>query len=281
MSRKPPLAPQIMFQNMALPLCGVDSHAHLDSSQFDRDREDVLARAKECGVAHIGNIFLKPHEFEARAAYFAQHPEVFFALGIHPCDAQDCDDEAMDVMRAHFAKEPRLKAVGEIGLDFYWDACPKDVQLHAFVLQLQMARELNLPVIIHSRDATEASIALLEKEDFKDYPLLWHCFGGNAAEAKRIVHNGWHVSIPGPVTYPKNADLREAVAHIPLDRLMLETDCPYLSPQEWRGKRNEPAYTVCTVETVAKVLEMPAAKLWEICGENARKFFKLGEFENL
>ncbi len=272
------MAPQLMAQNLALPACGVDSHAHLDSSQFDRDREEVLARAKECGIAHMGNIFLKPHEFTARAAYFDNHPQVFFALGVHPCDAEECDDEALQLMREHFSSEPRLKAVGEIGLDFYWDACPKDVQMHAFVEQLHMARELALPVIIHSRDATDASIALLEKEGFKDYPLLWHCFGGNAAEAKRIVYNGWHVSIPGPVSYPKNIELREAVTHVPLDRLMLETDCPYLSPQEWRGKRNEPAYTVFTVDTVAKVKEMPAHKLWEICGENARRFFKLGEF---
>ncbi len=278
MSKKTPMAPQVMAHTLALPLCGVDSHAHLDSSQFDRDREEVLARAKECGIAHIGNIFLKPHEFVQRAAYFDAHPEVFFALGVHPCDGEECDDAALEAMREHFLREPRLKAVGEIGLDFYWDACSKDVQLHVFVQQLHLAKELQKPVIIHSRDATEATIALLEKEGFKDYPLLWHCFGGTVAHAKHIVHNGWHVSIPGPVTYPKNEELREAVKYVPLDKLMLETDCPYLSPQQWRGKRNEPAYTVFTVDTMAATREMPAAQLWQICGENARRFFGLGEF---
>ncbi len=278
MSKKTSMAPQLMAQNLALPPCGVDSHAHLDSSQFDRDRDEVLARAQECGIAYVGNIFLKPHEFTQRAAYFAEHPEVFFALGVHPCDGEECDDAAIAVMREHFLREPRLKALGEIGLDFYWDACPKDVQIHVFVEQLHLARELSKPVIIHSRDATDACIAILEKEGFKDYPLLWHCFGGTATEAKRIVYNGWHVSIPGPVTYPKNSDVREALLHIPQDKLMLETDCPYLSPQEWRGKRNEPAYTVFTVDTVAQVLDMPANKVWELCGENARRFFKLGEF---
>ncbi len=279
MSKKIPMPPHDVAQKLTLTPCGVDSHAHLDSKQFDEDRDAVIARAKECGIAHIGNIFLKPHEFEARSAYFAEHPEVFYVLGIHPCDGQEFDDNALEVMRTHFANEPRLKAVGEIGLDFYWDDCPKDVQLHTFVAQLHLARELEKPVVIHSRDATEATLAVLEKEGFKDYPLLWHCFGGNVQEVKRILYNGWHVSIPGPVSYPKNTELREAVASIPLDKIMLETDCPYLSPQELRGKRNEPAYTVYTVDAMAKARGMEAQELWRVCGENARKFFKLGEFE--
>ncbi len=278
MSKKIPVPPQSVAQHLSLTACGVDSHAHLDSKQFDQDREEVLARAKECGIAHIGNIFLDPREFLKRSAYFAEHPEVFYVLGIHPCHGQECDDEALALMREHFHNEPRLKAVGEIGLDFYWDDCPKDIQLQVFVAQLHMARELAKPVVIHSRDATDATLAVLEKEGFKDYPLLWHCFGGTAFEAKRILYNGWHISIPGPVSYPKNKDLREATAVIPLDKIMLETDCPYLSPQQWRGKRNEPAYTVYTVEAMAQARDMDAQELWKACGENAQRFFKIGAF---
>ncbi len=278
MSKKTAVPPQDMAQELALAPCGVDSHAHLDSSQFDRDRDEVLARAKACGIAHVGNIFLNPHEFSQRAAYFDEHPEVFFALGIHPCDGDSCDHEALSLMREHFLREPRLKALGEIGLDFYWDECSKEVQMHVFVEQLHLARALEKPVIIHSRDATDATIAILEKEGFKDYPLLWHCFGGTAQEVKRLVYNGWHISIPGPVSYPKNSDLRQAVAAIPLDKIMLETDCPYLSPQQWRGKRNEPAYTVYTIAAMAEARQMPAQELWHLCGENARRFFSLGEF---
>ncbi len=278
MSKKTPLPPQQMAQFLSLAPCGVDSHAHLDSSQFDRDRDEVLARAKECGIAHIGNIFLHPQDLVSRAAYFDAHPEVFFALGIHPCDGDACDESVLTLMRELFLSEPRLKALGEIGLDFYWDECSKEVQMQVFVEQLHLAKELEKPVIIHSRDATDATLALLEKEGFKDYPLLWHCFGGSAKEAKRIVYNGWHVSIPGPVSYPKNTELREAVAIIPADKILMETDCPYLSPQQWRGKRNEPAYTVYTIAAMAEARGMQADALWQLCGENARRFFGLGEF---
>ncbi len=262
-------------QGEALALCGVDSHAHLDSSQFDLDREEVLQRAKECGIAHIGNVFVGLDNYLARKSYFDQHPEVFFLLGVHPCDAMDCNDHCLEGMKAAFVHEPRLRAVGEIGLDFYWDSCPKDIQMQVFIAQLSMAKELNKPVVIHCRDAMEATLAILEKEGFKDYPLLWHCFGGNVQEAKRIIHNGWHISIPGPVNYPKNTSLREAVKYIPTDKLMLETDCPYLSPNEWRGKRNEPAFTVFTVKAMAKEKNMAPEDLWRICGTNAINFFDI------
>ncbi len=281
MSKKNPPSAQCLAEELGLTTapycCGVDSHAHLDSKQFDEDREEILARAKACGIAHIGNIFLKPQEFTQRAAFFAKHPQVFFVLGIHPCEAMQGTEENFSLMESLFTQEKRLKALGEIGLDFYWDDCPKDVQMHAFVQQLHLAKKLSVPVVIHSRDATDATIAILEKEDFAQYPVLWHCFGGNCRDAKRIMHNGWHISIPGPVSYPKNSDLRDALGCIALDKIMLETDAPYLSPQQWRGKRNEPAHTVATVEAMAQALAMEAKELWKICGENAQRFFNLNE----
>ncbi len=273
MSRKPSLSPETIAASLGLEPCGVDSHAHLDAEHFHADRDAVIARAKACGLSHIVNIFMEPQKFSEQAVYFNSHPEVIFALGIHPCEAMHCTEENLALMEELFLQEKRLKALGEIGLDFYWDDCPKDVQLEAFVQLLQLARKLQKPVIIHSRDATEETIAVLEKEDFKDYPLLWHCFGGNSKDVKRILYNGWYVSVPGPVSYPKNEALREAVEKIPLDKIMLETDAPYLTPQEWRGKRNEPAYTVCTVQAMAKAMNIEASELWRICGDNARKFF--------
>ncbi len=278
MSRKPPKAPEVIAEELSLPMCGVDSHAHLDSKQFDADRDAVIERAKACGISHLINIFMSPQEFPTRSAYFAKHPEVFFALGIHPCDAMLCNEENMELMEQYFKTENRLKALGEIGLDFYWDDCPKDVQMEVFVKLLTLARKLDKPVVIHSRDATDATIAVLEKEGFKDYPLLWHCFGGDVQDVKRILYNGWYISVPGPVTYPKNEALREAVRKIPLDKIMLETDAPYLTPQEWRGKRNEPAYTVCTVAAMAKALNMLPHELWQVCGDNARRFFNIANF---
>ncbi len=273
MSRKPSLAPEVIAQNLNLALCGVDSHAHIDAEHFNADRDAVIERAKACGLSHMVNIFMDPQKFTDHAAYFDKYPQVVFALGIHPCDAMQATDENLALTEELFLRDTRLKALGEIGLDFYWDDCPRDVQLEAFVKLLHLARKLNKPIIIHSRDATEATIAVLEKEGFKDYPLVWHCFGGDSKDVKRINYNGWYVSVPGPVSYPKNEELRAAVREIPLDKIMLETDSPYLTPQEWRGKRNEPAYCVCTVQSIAKAREMDAAKLWQICGDNARRFF--------
>ena len=261
--------------SQSLPPVGVDSHAHLAGSEFDADREEVLARAAACGVARIGNIFLEPAAFAEQKRLFDDHPEVFFVLGIHPCEGQTCDKAALEHMRQAFAKEPRLRAVGEIGLDFYWDDCPKELQYQAFQRQLDLARELAKPVVIHCRNAEEEALALLEARGFADYPLLWHCFGGAPALARRIVRNGWHLSIPGPVSYPANAALREAVAVIPDDRLLLETDSPYLSPVPWRGKRNEPAFTVFTVRQMAEARGVSPEELWQLCGDNARRFFGL------
>lgn len=260
---------------LALPLVGVDSHAHLDGPEFDPDRGMVLARARAAGLRQVGNVFLGPEEFAARRPFFDAHPEVFFLLGIHPCEGQRCTSANLAAMRAAFAAEPRLRAVGEIGLDFHWQDCPREIQLQAFAAQLDMARELGKPVVIHCREAEAECLVILESRGFAGYPLLWHCFGGHSALARRILGNGWHISVPGPVTYAANADLRRAVALIPADRLMLETDCPYLAPVPWRGKRNEPALSVFTARAVASARHVDPEEIWQTCGDNARRFFNL------
>ncbi|MDE7372347.1 MAG: TatD family hydrolase [Desulfovibrio sp.] len=258
---------------VALPPGGVDSHAHLDGEEFDPDREAVLARAREAGVSGIGNVFLSPEAFADRRGLFADHPEVFFLLGIHPCDGEKCTPACLDSIAAAFAAEPRLRAVGEIGLDFHWDDCPRELQMAAFAAQLDMARALAKPVVLHCREAEAECLSILEARGFAGFPLLWHCFGGAPALARRILANGWHISVPGPVTYPANGALREAVAIIPEDRLLLETDAPYLSPVPWRGTRNEPAYTVFTARAVAAARGVAPEELWQACGRNARRFF--------
>lgn len=265
--------------SLALPFGGVDSHAHLDGPEFDTDRESMLTRARAAGLSHIGNVFLSPQALAERKGLFADHPEVFFLLGIHPCDGASCTPACLDSLEAAFAHEPRLRAVGEIGLDFHWDDCPRELQMAAFAAQLDLARALDKPVVLHCRKAEQECLAILEARGFAGYPLLWHCFGGTVALARRILANGWHISIPGPVTYPANAALREAVAAIPQDRLLLETDAPYLSPVPWRGTRNEPAYTVFTARAAAEARNIAPEKLWLESGRNARRFFSL-EDEN-
>lgn len=260
----------------ALPPGGVDSHAHLDSPEFDPDREQVIKRAASAGVANICNVFLGPGDYTAHVHYFQEHPEVFYIMGVHPCDGLKCTPQCLEDMESFFKADPRLRAIGEIGLDFHWDDCPRDLQMRAFALQMELAKKMGVPAVIHCREAEDECLALLEGGGFANYPLLWHCFGGDAALARRIIRNGWHISVPGPVTYPANSALREAVREIPADRLLLETDCPYLSPVPWRGTRNEPAYLVFTAAAAAEARGMEPAELWQICGDNARKFFGIG-----
>ncbi|MBD5553472.1 MAG: TatD family hydrolase [Desulfovibrio sp.] len=261
--------------SVRLPDGGVDSHAHLDSAEFDPDRTAVIARAAQAGVSRIGNVFLSPEDYHSHRSYFQDCPGVFFLLGIHPCDGLKCTPACVEEIAACFQADSRIRAVGEIGLDFHWDDCPRELQFEAFSRQLAMAKRLAAPVVIHCREAEKECLALLEAGGFAGYPLLWHCFGGDAALAKKIVRLGWHISIPGPVTYPANKSLREAIAVIPEDRLLLETDCPYLSPVPWRGTRNEPAYTVFTGRAVAEAAGQDAAELWLRCAANAVRFFGL------
>ncbi len=261
--------------SLGMPLSGVESHAHLDLEAFAEDLPQVLARARAAGVRHIGNVFLGPEPYQANKALFADTPDVFFLMGIHPCDADKATPDALETMRSAFSEDPRLRAVGEIGLDYYWDDQPHDLQQDAFRRQLALARAVERPVVIHSRDAAEDTLRILEEEGFRHFPLLWHCFGADAALARRIVDNGWHISIPGPVTYPRNTELRCALAVIPRDRLLLETDCPYLTPVPYRGKRNEPAYLTFTAQAVATELGVEPHDLWSQCGQNAIRFFGL------
>ena len=258
-----------------LPCTGVESHAHLDSKQYVDDLEDVLARAKQAGVERIGQIFLSPTAYANNVARFDAHPEVFFLLGVHPTEAFLYSPETAKAMVEIIQADPRVRAIGEIGLDYYWkEVLPSD-QKDIFVAQLALAKACDLPVVIHSRDAAEDTFAILDAEGFVGRPLLWHCFGGDTAMARKIVDAGWHLSIPGIVTYPANTALRAAVAAIPLERLLIETDCPYLTPMPLRGKRNEPAYLPYTIEAMAAARQMPIEELWTICGDNAKRFFGL------
>lgn len=258
-----------------LPAGGVDSHAHLDGKEFDQDRQVVINRAAQAGITQIGNVFLSPEDWSAKRHFFANNQNVFYLLGIHPCDGMKCTPQCLERIEDCFINDNRIRAVGEIGLDFHWDDCPRELQMQAFARQLEMAKKMAKPVVIHCREAEAECLTLLQAGGLDGYPLLWHCFGGNSHLAKEIITHGWHISIPGPITYPANVELRKAVAEIPDERLLLETDCPYLSPVPWRGTRNEPAYAVFTCRAVAQARGENPDTLWRICGDNARKFFGL------
>lgn len=264
--------------SLGLPRTGVDSHAHLDSEELWPDFEGVLERAAQAGVARIGQVFLGHAAYAARHERMAAHPELFFILGVHPSDGLELsrrEEEEWKALALDFENDQRLRAVGEIGLDYHWPDCPPEVQKRLFRAQLGLARDLNRPVVIHSRDAFADTLALLDEEGFAGRPLLWHCFGGDSAAAGAILERGWHISVPGPVSYPANSALREALRLIPPERLLLETDCPFLAPVPWRGTHNEPALAVFTARVVALERGEDLAGLWTRCGRNALRFFGL------
>jgi len=269
-------------QSLGLPFAGADSHAHLDDPALLALLPDVLERAAQSGVALIVHIFLLEERYRASrsaileaASALARAPEICFARGLHPEDALRANEAEWESLEKAVRHDPLVKAVGEIGLDWHYDedSSPRELQEPLFRRQLRLAREAGKPVVLHSRDAWERTLAILEEEGMAGYPLLWHCFGGNAAQAAKIVEKGWHIALGGASTYKANAEIRQALREIPLDRLLFETDCPYLAPMPWRGRLNEPALTAFTAVRMAEELDMDAAELWSIAGRNARRFF--------
>lgn len=262
-------------ESLNLPSGGVETHAHLDLEAFEGQVNDVLDRAAACGISRVGQVFLGPDAYDNGRHLFDARPEVFFILGVHPHDAKSWNDDVAERIRTAFAADPRLKAVGEMGLDHYYDYSTPKEQRTAFEAQLALAHNMGKPVVIHSRDALDETFEMLDAFGVEKGKLLWHCFGGDADMAARIVERGWMLSVPGAVTWSKMDALREAVAQVPLDRLVLETDCPFLAPAPWRGKRNEPAFIGFTARGVAQARGMEIEDLWRATAANATRFFGL------
>jgi TatD DNase family protein len=250
----------------------IDTHAHIQMQEFDHDRAEALTRAEDAG---IGQMLAVGYHLEGsrKAVEAAQcYPQVYAGVGIHPHDAETYNDAAEEMLRA-LAKQPRVVAIGEAGLDFFRDRAPRAVQADAFRRQIRLARELDLPLIVHDRDAHQETMQLLEAEGAER--VLLHCFSGDLAMAEEAWARGYTISIAGPVTYPKNETLREIVRKVKTDCLVLETDCPFLPPQTFRGQRNEPAYLLHTAQEVARVLGMRLDELGRLTTDNARRLFRL------
>jgi TatD DNase family protein len=239
----------------------IDSHCHIDGEQFDEDRDEVVSRAKEAEVAAMLNVGTgDPHsdDFLRAIAVAEKYENVFASVGVHPHDANLYDDKA-EAHLIELTKSDKVIAWGEIGLDFYYDHSPRDVQIEIFRRQIRTARGLGLPVIIHSRDADDETVEIL-KEEFgppeggtqtgKRNGIM-HCFGGTAAMAEALMKIGFLISFAGNVTFKKADNLRDAARVVPLDKLLVETDCPFLTPVPFRGKRNEPSFVVHTAKFLA------------------------------
>jgi TatD DNase family protein len=249
----------------------IDSHAHLEMTAYDGDREAVLARAAKAGVGAIVTVGTTLPDAVKAVTLAGRYDSVYAAVGIHPHEAGQIGGETYDTLRK-LARQPKVIAVGEIGLDFFYNHSPREVQLLRFREQLALAEELDLPVIIHDRDAHAETLAVLDEYAGRLRGVL-HCFSGDLVMARTCLARGFHLSIAGPVTY-RNADrLREVAREAPLERLLVETDAPYLAPQPHRGKRNEPAYVVQTAECLAGVRGITLAEVARQTTANACRLF--------
>ncbi len=273
----------------------IDTHAHLDFGKFDSDRPAVIERAKAAGVVAILNAGTGVDTSRRAVELAAQNQMVYAAVGMHPHDAKKLDGAALAELR-DLASKPGVVAVGEIGLDFYRDLSPRDVQRRAFQAQLAWAAKLGKPVIIHDRDAHDEIMAILSDwaKGLRDSPLagngdpsaarlgVLHTFSGDLGMAQQAIALGFYISISGPVTYQKASQLHAIVRALPLDRLLVETDCPFLTPHPYRGKRNEPAYVRLVAERIAEIKGIPFDEVAQATTANAQRLFdfstsKLGE----
>ena len=231
----------------------VDSHCHLDDEQFDRDRAAVVARALEAGVGCMLSIGSGngPPDLEAGIRVAELWPQIYATVGVHPHDAAKATAETWPRLRGLLA-HPKVLALGEIGLDYHYDFSPREVQREVFLRQLEMARQAGKPIVIHTREAWEDTLGILREHwGSSNGGGIMHCFSGGAQEAEQVLGMGFHLSFTGVVTFPKALRVQEAVRRTPLDRLMVETDAPYLAPAPYRGKRNEPAWVVHTARKLA------------------------------
>ncbi len=252
----------------------VDSHCHLDDRKFDGDRDATIARARAVGVKYMLSIGTGdgPPGLEAAVRMADRFPFVYATVGVHPNDVSKIAENTFENL-AELLRHPKVKAVGEIGLDYHWDT-PKEIQTPAFIKQMQIAAEAKMPIVIHTRDAWRDTLDLL-REHWAPTGLgcLMHCFSGDAEQARECLDLGFHLAFGGVTTYPKAAEVREAARMAPSDRIMLETDSPYLTPVPHRGQRNEPAYVVHTAKAVAEIRGVPLEQLARETTANFERFF--------
>jgi len=253
----------------------VDSHCHLDNRQFAADFDGVLERARDAGVTHMLAIGTGegPQDLDCALRIASRYPHVFASAGVHPHDAAKAD-AASYVRLRELVREEKCIAVGEIGLDYHYDFSPRDVQQRAFVEQLRIAHEAGKPVIIHTREAWEDTLATL-REHWQDRAGIMHCFTGSAEQALEAVELGFYLGFGGVLTFPKSDMVREAATRMPSDRLLLETDAPYLAPIPHRGKRNEPAFTAITARKLAEVRGCSVEEIAAQTTDNFRTLFGL------
>lgn len=249
----------------------VDTHCHLDNEKFDEDRLEVIERIKE-NLEFCVNIGYDLASSKKSLELAKEYDFIYAVIGVHPIDIAEYNEEIEKELE-HLGKNPKVVAIGEIGLDYHWMTEPKEIQQERFKSQLELAERLNKPVVIHTRDAMEDTVNIL-----KDYPNITgviHCYPGSLETAKQLVDR-FYLGIGGTLTFKNSKKAVEVVKDIPLDRIVIETDCPYLTPEPFRGKRNEPIYVEYVAKKIAEIKEISVEDVTKITTENAKKLYRIG-----
>lgn len=251
----------------------VDTHTHLNDSQFNEDRDEVIQRALDAGISTIVNVGFNRETIPTSLELADKYEFIYSTVGWHPQDAADMEDDDLEWIES-LLKHPKVVAIGEIGLDYYWDRSPRDIQAEVFRKQIRLARKTGMPIVIHNRDASQDVVDILKEEKAYDVGGIMHCFSGSYEIAKQCLDMNFYISFGGPVTFKNAKKPKEVAAQIPIDRLLIETDAPYLAPHPYRGKRNETGYVRLIAETLAELRGIPFEELAKVTTENAKRLLQ-------
>jgi TatD DNase family protein len=258
----------------------IDTHCHLDFQAYEEDRDAVIARANEHGVTRIINPAIDIPSIQNILRLSEHDAGIYAAIGIHPNSTASWSPEIVETLK-HYTAHPKVVSIGEIGLDYYWDKSPKAVQHAAFEAQLALAAQVKLPIIIHNREASDDVLSILKRwlptipDELKEGVGVFHSFSGDKVVAEKVLDMGFYIGFTGPLTFKKADEMRSVAAIVPLDRLLIETDGPFLTPEPYRGKRNEPSYVRFVAERLATIHQIDAATIATRTTANAERLFRL------
>ena len=249
-----------------------DTHAHLNDPAFDEDREELILGLKDKGVEFVMNAGCSLRSSYDCIALAEKYPFIYASVGTHPDAADEVNEGVLEEYKK-MAQHPKVLAIGEIGADYYYETIPREIQLKAFRMQMELARELRMPVIIHEREAHDDGMRIVK--EFKDVTGVFHCYSGSAEMARQLVNMGWYIGFTGVLTFKNARKAVETAQRIPLDRIVLETDCPFMAPDPFRGKRNDPGYLYRMAEKLAELRDISVEEVHTITMENAKRLYQL------
>lgn len=250
-----------------------DTHAHMDDQSFDADREALLASLPQQGIGLVMNPGCSLEASRNASALSQKYDYIYAAVGSHPDAADEVNEEVLETYRMLCKQNSKIKAIGEIGLDYHYEDIPREIQQKAFRMQMQLARELDLPVIVHEREAHEDGMKIVE--EFPEVTGVFHCYSGSAEMAKILVKKGWYIGFTGVLTFKNVQKAVEVAASIPLDRIVLETDCPYMAPEPFRGRRNDPGKLYRMAEKLAEIRGLTVEEIHAITMENGKRLYRI------